>query len=132
MLRDYFLGLVDESLLSEDLIESGVKTSYNVTSHYISDDLTADFEVTANHLIRLCDGFSTGKLKAADLELIAFALETSEHFVWDKAGDDSPIARTIQAWASPEINYPLTGETIAKFKYLLLTGENLFTRGDVS
>jgi hypothetical protein len=91
-------------------------------------------EVKSIHLIRLCDAFLTGKLKAEHLELIGFALEASDHFLWDNDSDeveDSPVAKTIQAWASPEINYPLTVEIISKFKHLLLTGESIFTREDV-
>ena len=134
VLRDYFLGIVDELRLSEDLAGSAVKTSYDVITHYITDDFAGDFEVKTNHLIRLCDAFLTGKLKAEHLELIGFALEASDHFLWDNDSDeveDSPVAETIHAWASPEINYPLTNEIISKFKHLLLTGESIFTREDV-
>ena len=134
VLRDYFLGFVDESRLSEDLAGSVVKTSYDVITHYITGDLSGNFEVNSNHLIRLCDAILTGKLKAEHLELIGFALEASEHFLWDDERaevEDSPVAETIHAWASPEINYPLTVEIISKFRHLLLTGESLFTSEDV-
>ena len=134
VLRDYFLGLVDESRLSEDLAGSVVKTSYDVKTHYVTADLAGDFEVNADHLIRLCDAFLTGKLRAEHLEMIGFALEASEQFVWDSEyadDDDSPVAETIHSWASPEINYPLTGEIIAKFRHLLLNGKNIFTSDDV-
>lgn len=131
VLRDYFLGVVDESHLTGDLAGSVVTTSYDVITHHVSDDLVGQFEVNSNHLIGLCDAFLEGKLKAEDLELIGFALEASEHFLWDKT-EDSPVAETVHAWASPEINYPLTAATIAKFKHLLLTGETLFTKCDVS
>jgi hypothetical protein len=136
VLRDYFLGLVDEQQMSEDLAGSAVKTSYDVITCYVTDDLTEDFEVNASYLIRLCDAFLTGKLKAEHLELIGFALEMSEHFTWwdddNLEEEDTPAAETIHAWASPEINYPLTAEIIAKFKHLLLTGERIFTREDVA
>jgi hypothetical protein len=69
VLRDYFLGVVDESRLSEDLAGSAVKTSYDVITHYVTDDFAGDFEVKSIHLIRLCDAFLTGKLKAEHLEL---------------------------------------------------------------
>ena len=135
VLRDYFLGLADEQRLSEDLAGSAVKTSYDVITCYVKEDLTEDFEVTAQHLLRLCDAFLAGKLKAEDLELIGFALVTSEHFTWwdddDLEAEDTPVAETIHAWASPEINYPLTIEIVAKFKHLLLRGESIFTREDV-
>lgn len=129
------MELVDEQRLSEDLADSAVKTSYDVITCYVTDDLTEDFEVTARHLLLLCDAFLAGKLKAEHLELIGFALEMSEHFTWwddeNSEAEDTPVAETLHAWASPEINYPLTVEIIAKFKHLLLTGESIFTREDV-
>ncbi len=134
VLRDYFLGLVDESRLSEDLVGSAVKTSYDVITCYVTEDLSEDFVVSPTHLLQLCDAFLAGKLDAENLEIIGFALETSEHFTWDEAEtdeEDTPVTETIHAWSSPEINYPLTVEIIVKFKHLLLTGESIFTREDV-
>jgi hypothetical protein len=133
VLRDYFLGLVDESRLSEDLAGSAVKTSYDVITCYVTEDLTEDFAVTSTHLLRLCDAFLVGKLNAEHLEIIGFALVTSEHFTWDESetDEDTPVAETIHCWASPEINYPLNHKTIAKFRELLLTGNDTFTRDDI-
>ena len=51
VLRDYFLELVDESQLSDDLANSDVKTSYDVTTYNITYDLSEDFEVTSNILL---------------------------------------------------------------------------------
>ena len=135
VLRDYFLRLIDESHLSEDLAGSAVKTSYDVITCYVKEDLTEDFVVTSNHLLQLCDAFLAGELDAEHLEIIGFALETSEHFTWDDAeadGEDTPVAETIHSWASPEINYPLNHKIIAKFRELLLTGNDTFTREDIS
>lgn len=134
VLRDYFLGLIDELHLSKDLADSVVRTSHDVLTHYITDDFSGDFEVNAGHLVRVCDAFLNGTLNAEHLELIGFALEASEQFLWendDSVAQDSPVAKTIHAWASPEINYPLTVETVAKFKHLLLTSETLFTIEDL-
>ena len=134
VLRDYFLGVVDAVGLREDLADSVVRTSHDVLTHYITDDIGADFEINASHLISLCDAFLIGTLTGDHLELIGFALEVSEHFVWDDENfdaEESPVAETVHAWASPEINYPLTNEIITKFKHLLSTGESLFTREDV-
>ena len=133
ILRDYFLGLFDESRLSKDLASSAVKTS-DVITCYVTEDLTEDFEVNPVYLIRLCDAVLADKFDLEHLELIGFALETSEHFIWDDEnaeGEDSPVADTIHAWASPEINYPLNVENIAKFRELLITGKDTFTRNDV-
>lgn len=129
ILRDYFVGFVDESDLSKELFASAVKTAHNVITHSITDDLPGDFEIQASHLIRVCDAFLSKKLKAEHLEILAFTLLASDCFVWDDenaAGEDSAIAETVHSWASPEINYPLTSENVIKFKHLLSTGESLF------
>ena len=136
VLRDYFLKLVDEQRLSEDLAGSAVKTSYDVTTCYVTEDMTENFKVSAQNLLRLCDAFLAGKLNAENLEVIGFALEASEHFTWwdddeDSEAEDTPVAKTIHCWSSPEINYQLTNEIIVKFKHLLLTNESTFTREDV-
>ena len=112
-----------------------MKTSYDVITHYITDDFDGNFEVNSTHLIRLCDAFTNDKLNAKHLEIIGFALEASEHFMWedsDVEDKDSPVAETIHAWASPEINYPLNDKNIAKFRELLLTSNDTFTREDVT
>lgn len=135
VLRDYFLGLVNESRLIEDLAGSVEQTSCDVIGHHIASDLSQDFAVEPTHLIKLCDAVLSGKLAAKNLELIGFALIGSEHFMWD--GDDTEcggalVAEVLHHWTSPEINYPLTVENVAKFGHLLLTGVHLFAREDIA
>ena len=55
--------------------------------------------------------------------------------MWDgdnTAGGGELVADVLHDWASPEINYSLTVENIAKFRHLLLTGEDTFTKEDVA
>jgi hypothetical protein len=135
VLRDYFLELVDESRLSEDLAGSVAQTSYDVISYYSANDLTEDFEVVPTHLVKLCDAVLAGKINAKHLELIGFALIGSDCFIWngdDTEGGGELVADVLHDWASPEINYPLTAENIAKFRVLLLTGKDTFTEEDVA
>ena len=70
VLRDYFQGFIDEFDLSKDLEGSVNWTSHDVITHRITEDMTEDFEVNSNHLVRLCDAFLGGVLKPEDLELI--------------------------------------------------------------
>jgi hypothetical protein len=132
ILRDFFSGRVGAADLRTDLVGAIVQTSSDVFSHSVVD-MDADFEVLPEHLVRLCDAVLTEALEASDLEAIGFCLVASEHFYWDR---DSPagdrVAKTAHDWASPDINYRLTPETVHKFRERLLTGHDLFTRDDIA
>lgn len=130
ILRDYFVGLIDESVLKEDLEGTVIETSHNVFSHKIIS-IDTEFEVIPAHLAKLCDGVLSGKLEANDLETVGFCLAATDYFMWD--GDTKLgglVAETVYDWASPEINYPLTIENVKKFRERLLTGKDVFTKND--
>ena len=129
-LKDYFLGVIDESRLNEDSEGSVVQTSFDVITHYVNP-MDSDFQVEPAHLIKLCDAVLSGKLDVRHLELIGYCLVASDHFFWDedsKAGE--LVAETAYDWSSPEINYPLTSENIKKFRERLVTGEDTFSKAD--
>ena len=130
VLRDYFLGTSDIADLRADLQGEVTQTSYDVFSqHVVSMD--ADFDVTAIHLVSLCDAVLAGHLPAVDLSVIAFCLVASGHFRWDaKTPTVNVIEETLHEWDSPEINYALNDRTIAKFRHRLITGQDTFTRAD--
>ena len=130
VLKDYFLGLIDESRLSEDLAGSVIKTSFDVITFYVNP-LDSQFRVEVDHLVKLCDAVLSEKVNAQHLELIGYCLEASEQFFWDdEAGGGDLVTETVVRWANPEINYPLTVENVRKFRERLLTGEDTFTRVD--
>ncbi len=130
ILRDYFIGIVDEYILKDDLKDTVVQTSKDVLSYKIIP-LDAEFDVAPDHLAKLCDGVIAGKLQASDIETIGFCLAASDYFTWDSDTDrGSTVAATVYDWASPEINYPLTVENITKFRERLLTGKDLFGKND--
>ena len=90
-----------------------------------------DFAVGIEHLVCLCDAVICGQLPAERLEALAFGMITDDHFVWDTdTTDGNLIGGTLNDWSAPEINYPLNPTTLGKFRHLLLTGENTFTRTD--
>jgi hypothetical protein len=130
VLKDYFLGVIDESRLSEDLEGSVVQTSHDVITHYV-DPMDTDFTLEPAYLVKLCDAVLSGKLSAEHLELIGYCLVASDHFFWDEESKSGElVAETAYDWSSPEINYPLTVGNIEKFRERLLTGEDAFTRAD--
>ena len=93
--------------------------------------MTGEFEVRSEHLVRLCDDVLAGAIEPWKLEPIGFCLVASDTFWWDgDTADGERVAEAAYDWSSPEINYPLTAHTVAKFRLRLLTGESTFTRAD--
>ena len=132
ILKDYFLGLVDESRLNEDLEGSAVQTSFDVITHYVNP-MDSAFQIEPAYLVKLCDAVLSERLDAKHLEIIGHCLVASEHFFWEEeteAGD--LVAETAYDWASPEINYPLTFENVRKFRERLVTGVDTFTKADAA
>jgi hypothetical protein len=126
VLRDYFTGETDAAALRADLSGAVVATGPRSSSQHIVD-MTADFELRPEHLVRLCDAVLSGELEPDDLEAIGFCLVASDHFIWD--GDLPPgdvVAETVHDWSAPEINHKLTPDTVRKFRERLLTGKDLF------
>lgn len=70
-LKDYFLGVIDESRLTQDLAGSVVQTSLDVITHYVNH-MDSSFQVKPAHLVKLCDAVLSGKLNAEYLELIGY------------------------------------------------------------
>ena len=122
ILRDFFLGTADVAELRADLQGAVTWTSHDVYRQHVVSMATG-FDVTAAHLISLCDAVLAGQLPAADLSVIAFCLVVSDRFLWDTdTSEGNLIGETLFDWDSPEINYPLNLQTVAEFRYRLLTG----------
>lgn len=130
VLRDYFVGQIDTSLLAKDLKGSVVQTSYDVFTHYVNE-MDGEFRVNPSHLVKLCDAVLAGDLPPGDLSIIGYCLVTSDHFSWEQDSKDGDlVAETAYDWSSPEINFPLTVDNVAKFRDRLLTGHDPFTCAD--
>src|SRR5215204_3176019 len=130
-LRNYFLGRASAIELKNDLEGTAVRTSHLVTSYKVVP-MDSEFDVSAEHLVSLCDAVLSERLDAEDLEILGFCLEASENFTWKGSELDDRIAETIHNWTSPEISYLLTAETVRKFRERVLTGEDLFSPNDLS
>lgn len=131
VLRDYLLGAVSISALRADLEGAVTRTSHDVHRQTITD-MEIAFSLSSAHLVSLCDAVLTNQLPPSDLSVIAFCLVASEHFQWDSDTPDGHLVEEmLYEWDSPEINYPLNLQTVAKFRHRLLTGEDTFTRADI-
>jgi hypothetical protein len=132
VLKDFLIGLQPAAALKKDLAGVVVQTSSNVFTQYVTP-MKEELIVTREHVLRLCDAVLEGSLAPEDLEPIAFCLITSDRFQFeDSTPDNERVLDTLHDWDSPEINFVLTHATVEKFKKRLLTGENTFTRDDIT
>ncbi len=131
-LKGFFEGRVGASVLAEEAEET-IHDVRDEADDVLTDDLSADFVVTGEHLEALCDTVIRDELQAHHLEVIASVLVRSERFMWDPStAEGAMVSRIIYAWEAPEINYVLSPGTVKKFGLLLRTGENTFDASDWS
>src|SRR5438270_2046450 len=111
-LRDFLTGVVTTDILRGDLVGTVEKLGGKMHRHHIVS-LEGEFEVTSSQLLRLCDAVLSGDLDPAELETVGFCMIASDYFHWDSETlDGARVAETRHDLASPEINYPLTLETV--------------------
>ncbi|TCJ13015.1 hypothetical protein EPD60_14000 [Flaviaesturariibacter flavus] len=117
-LLNYFLGKSSAEDLSNDTIGSQQRTSRDVTAVTVSRIADpGSFSVTRNHLIALCKDSLAGKLSFGSLNTIAFAINMSEYFTYDES--DEVVGQVLFEWDNPEIDGPLTIESIEHCLFLL-------------
>ena len=129
-LRDFMTGDATAAELRRDLANAIVQRGHDSYEHPIVP-MVDPFDLTPQHLVRLCDAILAGDLPAASLEPIGFCLIASDRFDWQDGPAGETLAKTLNDWATPQINYPLNESTVAKFRQRLLTGEDTFTRADL-
>lgn len=126
-LKNYFDKDLTAEQLAIDLRDSQKQTSHDVISVYVDQMPDGEFEIKTEHLIMLCDDFTSGKLSPTELNTIAFALITSDYFHWDNDTQEGErIADVIFDWDNPEIGYDLTISNIQHWREYLLTGKTNF------
>jgi hypothetical protein len=128
-LRDFMAGTGTVAELRSDLEHAIVERGHGSYEHPIVPMVDA-FELTPEHLVRLCDAVLAGELPPESLEPIGFCLIASDRFDWEDGAGRGALVDTLNDWSSPQINYPLNSSTVAKFRHRLLTGEDTFTRAD--
>jgi len=124
-LRDFMTGAATADALRQDLVGTVEQIMPKATRVHVVD-AKGDFTVTGEHLVRLCDAVLADSLKPEQLATVGFCMIASDYFRWD---DETPdgfwVGETLHEWSSPEINYPLTKDTVGLFR------ERLITRKDV-
>ncbi len=124
ILKDFLINKTTIDSLSVDLKDSQRKTGFDTTTVYIDQiKKLGEFEISTDHLIRLCDAAINGKLTMIDLNTIAYSLITSDYFTWDSETENGKrIATVIYDWDNPEIGFNLTVDNVKLWKDYLLTG----------
>jgi hypothetical protein len=120
-LRDFFRGKASATQLAAEAATAteqvGAQTFH---VHIVELEGDEEFVVDAPMLVHLCDAVLAGDLPATCLEPIGFALVFSQHLHW--AEEDDLVPRVLYDWASPEVNWELTIESVRMFRGWL-TGE---------
>ena len=124
-LRDYFENIIQVNLLIVDLRGSQKQEGNDTIYIHIEQIRTGgEYQVTRQHLLKLCNDCINGILKPIDLNTVAYALIFSDYFTWDRDSKDGEIiAQTISDWDNPEISFPLTIGNIRLWQEYLQTGE---------
>lgn len=123
VLRDFFARTTDAATLRSDLI--GTLTVAETSLEYDVVKMAEPFRITPGHLARLCDAVMDHSLPPEALELIGFAVIASDQFSWADTATGDLVTETLNDWASPKTNYPLTEANIKLFRERLLTGKDV-------
>jgi hypothetical protein len=91
----------------------------SVRTHIHIVDMPSESIITPDGLLRLIDAGIAEELTAESISAIAFTLVASDHFAWN----DDIVAEIIHDWSAPEINYPLTPESLSRFRRWVLGEE---------
>ena len=116
-------------VLTIDLKDSKTKKGFDTTTVTIEQIVeSGKFEILIDYLMRLCDAAIKSKLAMTDLNTIASALITSEHFIWySDSRDGKRVETVIYNWDNPEIGFDLTADNVILCKNYLLTGKYKLT-----
>jgi hypothetical protein len=126
-LRDFFLGVASAEDLAADLAGALVPGGESVTFHPIVD-MGEEFEVTPNHLVRLCDAVLAGLIAPDSLQAVGFCVVASDSFHWADTPAGEVVAETVHDWSAPLVNYPLSLVNVAQFRARLLGMPAQFNR----
>jgi hypothetical protein len=108
ILKQFCSGDVDADTLAAD-VSGSVTYLDHIHSTVQIEDMREPFTLKREHVLRLCDAARAGILPSESLSATAFALMASDTFEWD----DEIISEVLGDWSCPEVNYPLTTDTLA-------------------
>lgn len=137
VLRQFFEGHASAAELAADIIGTRAveePPGFHSSANYRVVPMAQPFDVRPDHVVRLVDAVTDGRLPLADLDILVFCLEAApERWLWDT---DTPegerVAEALFWLGSPEVNYPLTPTVLGKVRHYLLTGEKTLSEDDLA
>jgi hypothetical protein len=111
VLAKFLSGESAASALAADL--AGSEVADGIRRYVRIEDMNAEFNVTREMAVRLCDVVLRGELEPQALRLIGFALVTSDRFTWT---EDDVLGAVLADWSCPEVHLALSIENVAKFR----------------
>ncbi|MDE3202500.1 MAG: hypothetical protein KGN79_16440 [Acidobacteriota bacterium] len=106
-IRDFLNGEISASRLQKEADSALIRVN-EIESNIAITPMTSDFDLTRNHIQKLCNTFLDGELTAEAITTIAFSLIATDHFCWE----DDVMSEVIFDWSCPEVNYPINAENI--------------------
>ncbi len=122
VLKDYFDRRISVGDLANDLKQSQQRTGYDTKSIIVTQIEEGTFQLSTDHLIRLCDEVINGRLALIDLNTIAFAINFSTFFILD-SNNEERIQKVLFDWDNPDLAYDLTLDNVLLWKQYLNTGD---------
>jgi hypothetical protein len=135
IIQEYLRGALDVGELAADA-KGAFHKDEDITGAIVSElnvtKMNHEFELTADHLVRLAQDVLEGGLDLDALDAICFCLEASDHFVYNmETKDGAAVANALFWLGTPEVNYPLTEAVLRKIIHFLVTGEDTFSAVDL-
>ena len=128
-LAQFFRGEITAHGLALDIQGSEEKVDA-VRQNIFIEDMAHQVAVTRGMAVELCDAVLRGDLKPESLQIIGFALITSDSFT---LAEDDLLANIFHDWACPEVNYELSLANTDRFKsWLESRSEYPVTTGDAN
>ena len=130
LLQAFFNGSASAASLAEGLSDVVGRGELTAGRNLILD-LGGEVGVSAGNLVQLCDAHISGDIDSDDLKAVARFIIAAQHFNCDNATPGGElVAQVLHQWSAPEINYPLTGSNITRYRAGLVAGTHPFATSD--
>lgn len=124
-LKEYLDAKVTVDILAAELKYSKERTGCDsITVRVDPIQESGKYQITRQHLLKLCCDCLDRYLTPEELNIISFALICSEYFTWDEnTKDGEVITTTIYDWDNSEIGFSLTKENLSLWREYLESGD---------
>lgn len=109
----------------EDFLLDKIGVNDFVTKIFEKSNLKdEEFNVTLDHLLKLCEHTINGKIDIGLLENLSNQIIFSDYFCWDnETADGEIVSETLFDWGNPAINFPINDLNLRLWRDYLKTGD---------